>query len=60
MKKLTFALITSAALTGAAQAGSYAEPAVEVPVIVQDATNSSAGAALPLYLAMLTVIAALQ
>ncbi|MCR9124972.1 MAG: hypothetical protein NXH82_02485 [Rhodobacteraceae bacterium] len=55
MKKLVLA----AALAGAAStayAGNLAEPIVEAPVIVEEATGSSAGILLPLLL--LVIVAA--
>lgn len=55
MKKLVLA----AAFAGAAStamAGSYAEPVIEAPVIVEETTSSSAGILIPLL--VLAVIAA--
>ena len=56
MKKLVLA----AALTAAAStafAGTPAEPVVEAPVIVEEATNSSAGIVLPLILLAVLIAA---
>ncbi|WP_407495996.1 hypothetical protein [Pseudooceanicola sp. MF1-13] len=60
MKKLTLALFAAALMTTSAQAGSYADPVIEAPVIVEDTTSSSSGELLVLYLASLVVIAAMQ
>ena len=47
-------------LAQTATAGSLAEPKVEAPVIVAETAGSSAGAALPLFLASLVVYVALS
>jgi hypothetical protein len=60
MKKLTLALSAAALLSTTAHAGSYADPTIEAPVIIEDTTSSSSGELLVLYLASLVVIAALQ
>jgi len=60
MKKLTLALCAATIISTSANAGSYADPVIEAPVIIEDTTSSSAGEFLVLFLASLTVIAALQ
>lgn len=60
MKTLALAATAAALIATTATAGSYSEPQIEAPVIVQEATSSSGGAALPLFLAFLTVVAAVS
>ncbi len=55
MKKLALAAVLAATAT-AASAGSYAEPVIEAPVIVEETSSSSTGIVLPLI--ALAVIAA--
>ena len=59
MKTFTLAAITALALSQPGLAGSYSEPKIEAPVIVEEATSSSAGEALPLLMAFMTLIVAL-
>ena len=56
MKKLVLAAVLTAAASNAF-AGSLAEPIVEAPVIVEEATSSSAGVLLPLLLLALVAAA---
>ena len=56
MKKLVLAAaLTAAAST--AHAGSLADPIIEAPVIVEEATGSSAGVLVPLLLLVLVAAA---
>lgn len=55
MKTLIFSLITSAFLSHTALAGSYADPVIEAPVIIEETTTSSAGATLPLLMALIVL-----
>lgn len=47
MKKLALAAVLAGTAT-AASAGSYAEPVIEAPVIVEETSSSSVGIVLPL------------
>ncbi|MBD3663028.1 hypothetical protein [Sulfitobacter aestuariivivens] len=54
MKKSTLAIAVSAAFFATGTfAGSVADPVIEAPVIVEDATSSSTGTSLVLALALL-------
>ena len=55
MKKLVLAAALTAVAT-TSFAGSYAEPTIEAPVIIEEAGSSSSGALLPLLL--LVIVAA--
>ncbi len=56
MKKLVLAAALAGAAT-TASAGSYVEPVVEAPVIVEETQSSSAGILLPLVLLALVAVA---
>jgi hypothetical protein len=56
MKKLVLAAALSAAAS-TAYAGSLADPIIEAPVIVEEATGSSAGVLVPLLLLALVAAA---
>ena len=58
MKSFVLAACTTLALPHAVTAGSYSEPKIEAPLIVEETTSSSGGAAIPLLAALMTVIAA--
>lgn len=58
MKSIVLAATTATLLGTAAMAGSYSEPMIEAPVIVEETTNSSGGEALILYMVALTILAA--
>lgn len=56
MKKLVLAAALSAAAS-TAFAGSLADPIIEAPVIIEEASSSSAGVLLPLVLLALVALA---
>lgn len=56
MKKLVLAAALSAAAS-TAFAGSLADPVIEAPVIIQEATGSSSGMLLPLLLLVVVAVA---
>ncbi|WP_375172718.1 hypothetical protein [Pseudooceanicola sp.] len=60
MKTFAYAALTALMISQPALAGSYSEPKIEAPTIVAETTSSSAGGALPLFLAFLTLIAAVN
>jgi hypothetical protein len=58
MKTFVLAAAVTVALGQTALAGSYGEPKIAAPVVVADTTDSSAGAALPLLMALMTLAVA--
>lgn len=56
MKKFVLAAAMTAAAS-TAFAGSYADPIIEAPVIVEEASSSSGGVLLPLFLLVLVAAA---
>lgn len=57
MKKIALAAAFAAAAATTASAGNIVEPMVEAPVVVEQATESSAGILLPLILLALVAVA---
>lgn len=56
MKKLVLAVALTAAASSVS-AGSLADPIIEAPVIIEEATSSSAGVLVPLLLLVLVAAA---